>query len=132
MKILKDYKQSIFGIRYSLFAIVHDNRRKKYCYYVNAIGSTNIGDCCFFRSSKKAIFMNKTTLSILGLFYTLYVYSIKWPIVIISAPFLLYFDGCRNFIKDGAWQNNVRFFNWANIVFVIALLLALALVACSM
>lgn len=125
MKILKNYKKSICGVKYSFFAILFDG--KKYWYYLNYLGSSKIGDCLIYKNYKKNKILNKHVLNTLGVIYTLLIYPFKWPIAFVTAPFFMYFDGCRNFIKDGAWQNNVRFFNWANIVFVIALLLALVL-----
>lgn len=121
MKILKAYKQSIFGVKYRFFAILFDGKTKEYCYYLNYFGSSKIGDCLIYKNKKKTKILNKQTLNILGVLYTLIVYPIKWPIAIISAPFYMYFDGCRNFVRDRAWQNNVRFFNWTNIVIVIIL-----------
>jgi len=126
MKILKAYKQSIFGVKYKLFTVFFDNKTKQYCYYTNALGTGNVGDCCIYKSKTKSSFLNKYSLSIIGIFYTVYVYTFKWPFAIISAPFYMYFDGCRNFVKDRAWQNNVRFFNWANIAIIIILSCLLA------
>lgn len=127
MKILKAYKQSIFGVKYKLFTVIFDNKTKQYCYYTNALGTSNVGDCLIFKNKEKSKFFNKYTLPIIGVFYTIYTYTFKWLFAIISAPFWMYFDGCRNFIRDRAWQNNVRFFNWINIVLIIALTLILAL-----
>ena len=127
MKTLKNYQKNIFGVKHKLFTVIFNKKTKQFCYYTNALWTTNVGDCLFYRSKTKSKLLNKVTLTIVGLFYTIYVYTLKWPIIILSAPFLMYFDGCRNFIRDRAWQNNVRFFNWTNIVLIIALSLLAAL-----
>lgn len=126
MKILKAYKQSIFGVKYKLFTVIFNNKTKAYCYYTNALGTSNVGDLCIYKNKSKSKIFNKFTLTIIGLFYTVYVYTLKWPFAIVSAPLWMYYDGCRNFVRDRAWQNNVRFFNWANIAIIIILSCLLA------
>lgn len=127
MKILKNYQKTIFGVKYKLFTVIFNNKTKQYCYYTNALGTSNISDCCIYKSKSKSKIFNKHTLTTIGLFYTIYTYTFKWTFAIILAPFWMYFDGCRNFIRDRAWQNNVRFFNWSNIILIITLSLWLAL-----
>lgn len=127
MKILKNYKKTIFGVKYKFFTVIFNDKTKQYCYYTNAIGTSNVGDCMIYKSRDKSVVFNKYTMLIIGVFYTIYTYTLKWPFAIISTPFLMYCDGCRNFIRDKAWQNNVRFFNWSNIIIIIALSLWLAL-----
>jgi hypothetical protein len=122
MKILKNYQKTIFGVKYKLFTVIFNNKKKQYCYYINALGTSNVGDCMIYKSKEKSKLLNKYTMRFIGIFYTIYTYTLKWPFAIISAPLYMYFDGCQNFIKDRAWQNNVRFFNWSNIVLVLFLL----------
>ena len=121
MKILKNYEKTIFGVKYKLFTVIYDKKSKLYCYYINALGTENVGDYLVYKNKVKSKFFNKFTLTVIGLFYTVFVYILKWSIVIILAPFYMYFDGCLNFIRDRANQNNVRFFNWTNIFLIIIL-----------
>jgi len=127
MKILKNYKKKIFGVKYKLFTVIFNGNTKQYCYYTNALGTSNVGDYMIYKNKEKSKLFNKYTMTIIGMFYTIYTYTLKWAFAIISVPFWMYFDGCRNFIRAKAWQNNVRFFNWANIAIIIALSLWLAL-----
>lgn len=127
MKILKNYQNSIYGVKYKLFTVIFNIKTKHYYYYVNALWTENIGDTMIHKSKSKSKFLNKHTLPIIGILYTFYKYLLKYPISILVLPFYMYFDGCRNFIKDMAWQNNVRFFNWSNIFLIIILSLWLAL-----
>ena len=125
MKILKNYKRSIYGVKYKFFTVIFNGETKQYCYYVNALGTDNIGDNLIYKNKNKSKFFNKCSMLIIGILYTAYVYTIKWPSSIIAAPFYMYFDGGRNFIRNRAWQNNVMFFNWSNIIIIIALIFIL-------
>ncbi len=127
MKILKNYQRSIYGVKYIFFTVIFNGKTKQYCYYVNALGTKNVGDNLILKKSTKSKLLNKYTMPIIGLIYTVYTYTLKYPIAAIIMPFYRYFDGCKNFIRDRAWQNNVRFFNWANIVLLIALMLVFVL-----
>lgn len=123
MKILRNKNPYIFGVKYSLFTVIFDDKSKQYCYYTNALGTNNLGDCLIYKGKTKSKSLNKYTMFIVGLFYTIYVYTLKWPIAIVSTPLFMYFDGCINFIKNRAWQNNVRFFNLMNIIILILLII---------
>lgn len=125
MKILKNYQRNIFGVKHKLFTVIFNDKTKQYCYYINALGTENVGDCLIHKNKEKSKLFNKYTMPIIGMFWTLFTYTLKWPFAIISAPFWMYYDGGRNFIRDTAWYQNVRFFNWANIVIIIALVLIL-------
>lgn len=119
MKKLKNKDTSICGVKYLLFSILHDSSKKEvWGCYVNAIGSGNVGDCLVYKGASRSRFWNKYTLSFVGIFYNLYTFTLKWPMAILGAIFFAYFDGGRNFVRDCAWQNNVRYFNWVNIVLV--------------
>lgn len=123
MELLRKYKRGICGVKYRMFAIMFDDKSSKYHYYVRGAWTDNIGDVLIYKSEKRSRFLNKFTLSIIGVFYSIFKYLIAYPFAVITAPFYMYIDGCRNFIRNSAWQNNVRFFNWVNIIMVILLLL---------
>lgn len=47
---------------------------------------------------------------------------------LIRYPFYVYKDGCKNFINNGAWANNVREFNWINFIgFIITSIISIIL-----
>lgn len=127
MKILKNYQKTIFGVKYKLFTVIFNDKTKQYCYYTNALWTSNVGDCMIYKNKEKSKFFNKYTMSIIGIFYTIYTYTFKWPLLIILIPFKMYFEGGKNFILDTAWYQYVRFFNWTNIVIIIALILILVI-----
>ena len=68
MKILKNYQKTIFGVKYKLFTVIFNDKTKQYCYYMNALGTSNVGDCCIYKSKSKSKIFNKHTLTIIGLF----------------------------------------------------------------
>lgn len=126
MKRLHNFEMSIYGFKRRLYTVIKNTKTNNYYYYLNAFITDNEGDVMIWKSPKKSVLLNRFSLPVLGFIYSLYTFSFKWPFAIISAPFYMYFDGCRNFVRDRAWQNNVRFFNWANIVIVIILACLLA------
>lgn len=76
-----------------------------------------------YESKKRPIFRNICLISIP--FYLLLPFSL-----IIVSMFLLigmYIEGAVNFYKDTAWQNSVRYFNWANIFLILVLLILLTI-----
>jgi hypothetical protein len=127
MKILKNHSKIIFGVKHKLFTLIFNTKTKKYYYYVNALGTKKIGDCLIYKSKEKSKLFNKYTMRLIGLFYTAYSYTLKWPFMIITTPFLMYLEGCKNFIQNRVWQDNVRFFHWVNIVIIIVLLFLIVL-----
>jgi len=126
MKRLHNFEMSIYGFKRRLYTVIKNTKTNNYCYYLNAFITDNEGDVMIWKSPKKSVLLNRFSLPVFGFIYSLYTFILKWPFAIISAPFYMYFDGCRNFVRDRAWQNNVRFFNWANIVIVIILSCLLA------
>lgn len=127
MKRLQNYQKTICGFKRRLYTVIKNQKTNNYCYYLNAFITVDQGDVMIWKSSKKSFWLTKYTLPVLGFIYSLYTFSLKWLFVIISAPFYMYFDGCRNFVRDRSWQNNVRFFNWSNVVIIIILSCLLAL-----
>jgi len=123
MKRLQNYQKSICGFKRRLYTVIKNQKTNNYCYYLNAFITDNEGDVMIWKSSEKSLLLNKYTLPAFGFIYSLYTFTIKWPFAIIIAPLYMYFDGCKNFVRNRAWQNNVRFFNWVNIIIIVVLLL---------
>ena len=126
MKILKNKERRACGIEYPLFAIMKDLKDGKYHYYIQVYKA---GDDFNYHFSKgnKSWWLNKVTLSILGALLTVAHYSLLIPIAYLLWPFLHYYDGAKNFIKNCAWQDNVRFFNWCNFIVIPLLIVWLIL-----
>ena len=127
MKRLKNYEKTICGIEYLLFAIIKNQKTSKYCYYISAPWSTNVCDRMIYKSKSKSIVLNKYTLSFLGSLYTLLVCTVAYPIMAVYIPIYMYFDGARNFIRDRAWAQNERYFNWCNMFIIAGLIVWLVL-----
>lgn len=119
MKIIKNYRRSIYGVKYTFFTVVFNGETKHYHYYINTLWTKNIGDILVFRNKSKSKYLNKYTLQVIGVVFTIYKYSIYYPLSLIVSPLLMYIDGCTNFIKNTAWNDNVRYFNWVNIAVII-------------
>ena len=121
MQILREVNGKFYGIKRTLYTVIFSRKRKKYCYYLNAYNTKNLGDTMISKSANKSMYLNKYTLPILGLLYTIYQYTLKVSLVILYVPLFMYFDGCRNFMRDKSWYQNVRYFNWINILIIIFL-----------
>lgn len=123
MKRLHNYEMSIYGFKRSLYTVIKNTKTNNYYYYLNAFITSNEGDVMIWKNHKKSVLLNSFSLPVLGFIYSMYTFTIKWPFAIILAPLYMYFDGCKNFVRDRAWQNNVRFFNWTNILIIVVLLI---------
>ncbi len=83
------------------------------------------GDSRFkiYESKKKPLFRNLYLITIL--------FAPITPLVVIllipTAFVLQYIEGAKNFIRDSAWVNNVRLFNWSNIAIIFLLVIWLFL-----
>jgi len=78
-------------------------------------------------SKKKPLFRNITILAILLYLFRIVFSVIGFVLVILLFPLVNYLEGAKNFIKDCAWVQNVRFFNWVNFIGVIILAIILIL-----
>jgi hypothetical protein len=121
MKTLRNYEKTICGVEYPLFAIIKSQKDRKYYYYISMPWSSNIGDRMIYKSKTKSTLLNKYSLSMLGVLYTALMCIVFYPLLLIAYPLYSYFDGAINFIKNGAWVTNVRFFNWCNIFIMFSL-----------
>lgn len=125
MKILKNEYKTVFGVKKPFFSVVYDAQAKLFYYYINAILTQNDGDLFIYKGSEKSKIFNKYTMTFLGVIYSIYGYLIAMPISIILLPFSMYLEGAKNFIKDCAWYEHVRFFNYVNFIALIVLVLFL-------
>lgn len=70
---------------------------------------------CLYRKDKKPKFRFIRVISV--------VMGLLFPVMLITAftrgLLNIYFSGLRNFVKDSAWQDNVREFTWATLVMLV-------------
>lgn len=111
MKIIKLNRPKLLIRAFKLWFFTYGKINDSYQIEVNIfdVGLT------LYKSEKKPWFRNLLILNlVLGLAAIL-----AHIIVFIFWFFQMYVDGARNFIKDGAWVQNVREFNWINIIALI-------------
>ena len=111
IKKFRDKKRNVCAI-YNRFFRVIKNSKGIYFYEFSDFSSMEFRE--FYRG-KRIRFLNRYVIyTITFLFNTIGV-----PLLFLCYYPYAYFDGARNFIKDGAWYQNVRFFNWVNLILLI-------------
>lgn len=121
MKTIRNRRGSFYGKTFYPFGRIVKAKQKdksfKYYYQINVALSDALIDVM---SSRKKVFgLNKYTVSLLSI-----IFNALWiPFIIIAYPIKMYFEGGYNFIKDSNWIQNVRFFNWLNLIFLFILLI---------
>jgi len=115
IKKFKEPNRNVCAI-YNKFFRVIKNSKGIYFYEFADFSSLEYRE---FYKGKKVKFLNK---------YAMYIITIVFNIIIIPILFILYFpmcyfDGAKNFIKDTAWYENVKFFNWVNFILSIVYLI---------
>ena len=114
IKRFREPKRNVCAIYNRYFRIIK-NSKGIYFYEFSDLFSKEYRQ---FYKGKRLKFINK---------YFIYAVTVLYNTIGIPSLFLLYypfayFDGARNFIKDGVWANNVKFFNWVNFILLIILL----------
>lgn len=122
MKALKNYEKTIAGVKHRLFTVIKNQNKSYFYYYLNGAFTQKAGDVMIYRSQSKSKLLNKYTLSFLGVIYSLLKYLVFLPGIFILYPVINYINGCKNFLKNRANITDVRFFNWVNILAMLALL----------
>ena len=121
MQKSKNLHHKIFGYKSKLFRVYNVKLKGKsiYKYQFRIYDKYRTVK----ESENKSKLWNRYTLSAL----TVIIGIICIPIAAILYLPYIYFDGGYYFIIDSSWVQNVRFFNWANIILIIALTVALFL-----
>ncbi|MBX9889548.1 MAG: hypothetical protein K2Y30_16650 [Flavobacteriaceae bacterium] len=113
-KKLCNYEKNVFGYQNAFFRILRNTKHDYYYYGFFDVTSQK------YLQAHKGIKLRSVKPWMLSIFSV--IFSILTPIPLFIAFIITsYFDGGKNFIKDSAWYQNVRFFNWANIVLLIIL-----------
>ena len=125
MERLRNYEKTACGVGFALFTVIKNQKKSKYYYYISAPWHSSLtSDRMIYKGKSKSLLLNKYTLSVLAIIYTILLALIVYPVTVIVSPIYMYFDGGRNFVRDTAWAQNVRYFNLCNI-FIILILLVL-------
>ena len=76
-----------------------------------------------YQSKKKPLFRNLYVITALFLPICPLIISLIYPL----SWLIYYIEGAKNFIRDSAWCDGVRFFNWVNIALIFGLAICLFL-----
>ena len=87
----------------------------KYQLDINWLFGSNDAMKRIWSSSKRPIFRN---INILGAF-ALMLSCVMFPFLVLYAIGLTYINGANNFYKDTSWVEDVREFNWMNIIIMV-------------
>ena len=67
-----------------------------------------------------------------NIWFLTFIFSFLLPIAYLSYPIIvfstIYLEGAINFVRNTAWQQSVREFNWINIIIIIVLIILLIFV----
>lgn len=105
----------MFGFGNYFFRIIRHTDKNIYAYGFRIVF---VGYRVLYSGKNKLKVLNSFSLTIIFL-----IVNLIWipTITILFFPYR-YLDGARNFIRDTAWYQNVRFFNWINFILIIILL----------
>jgi len=117
IKKFRNYKQNTCAIYNKFFRIVK-NSKGFYNYEFSDFLSMEFRQ---FYKGKKIFFLNRYVIYLITFLYN----TIGVPLLFLCYYPFAYFEGMKNFIKDTAWYQSVRFFNWINFILVIVLLFIL-------
>ena len=117
MKILKNNQKTLYGVKHKLYSVIYSTKGF-YSYYSSVFWNDNIGNF-FYKTKRKSKLLNRYTLPLVSIIYQIFKFSIVYPVFGLLYPFKMYFDGGYNFVRDTAWYENVRYFNWCNIFMII-------------
>lgn len=109
---LQNSRKTMFGFGNFIFRIIRNTDKKTYSYGFRVLF---VDYRVLYSGSGKIKILNPFTLSLIFC-----IVNLLWvPFITIAFLPYMYFDGARNFIRDTAWYQNVRFFNWVNIVLIL-------------
>lgn len=100
---------------YNKFFRVIKNSKGIYFYEFVDFSSMKYVQCY---KGKKTIFLNRYVIYLITFLFN----TIGIPLLFLCYYPFAYFEGASNFIKDTAWYQNVRFFNWVNFILLILFL----------
>lgn len=122
MKVFRDKYRGICNVQFRLFAIVKKTATGRY-YYLIRSNTAIWSEWQQLYSGKKVKALNKYTLPIicvlfnvivLPIFYITWIGVIEW--------IYQYFDGMRNFVRNTAWYQNVRYFTWVTMLALVIMI----------
>jgi hypothetical protein len=116
---VKTDRYTIVGITNG-YASYGRNAKGKYRLEVNLdLGVWGRNKIKLYQGDKKPFFKNLWLITLITIPFV--------PLTIILIPIIafwdMYFEGAVNFVRDKAWQESVRAFNWINIVLIVVLVI---------
>lgn len=122
MKIIRNSSVGFFNMQYDLFAVAKSTHTGKYGYFISSSKRFWSDWQVIYKGKKKQKLFNKYTLPIIWALFNF----IVLPFIIIIWYGALewvfsYFDGMKNFIRNKAWVNNVRYFTWVTMIALIVM-----------
>lgn len=109
---LKNARKTMVGFGNVIFRIIRNTDKNTYSYGFRILF---MDYKVLYSGSGKLKILNPFTLSLIFC-----IVNLLWvPFITIAFLPYRYFDGARNFIRNTAWYQNVRFFNWVNIALIL-------------
>lgn len=116
---LKNYRKTMVGFGSLLWRIVRHTDKDIYAYGFRdfILGEYRV----LYSGNNKLKILTPLVISIIGI-----VFNMFWiPFVVITYIPYSYFEGAKNWITDSGWIDNVRFFNYVNLILVVVLTITL-------
>lgn len=115
IKKFKDSDRKVCAIYNKFFRVV---KNSKGIYFYELVDFSSLEYRRFYKG-KKTKFINKYVIYLVTFLFNLIVVPL---LILLYYPFS-YFDGCKNFIKNGVWCKNVRLFNYINFILLVLFIL---------
>jgi hypothetical protein len=119
LKRFREPKRNVCAIYNRFFRIIK-NSKGVYFYEFSDLFSKEYRQ---FYNGKRLKFINRYFIYLITTLYNI----IGIPLLFLCYYPFAYFEGCKNFIKDTGWYENVKFFNWINFILLIILLIRMLL-----
>lgn len=110
------------SVKFPLFAVGKFIEKNQYDYFIRTSKNIWFKEWIHIYSSKgkKVRFLNRITLPVISILFNAFVVTPLFIAFLLVGVWVYnYFDGCRNFVRNKAWVQNVRYFNWCNIVLLL-------------
>lgn len=117
---LKNHNRTIFGFGSVFFKILRNTKKDHYAYYFyDFVHDSNR----LLHQGVKIKILTPFLITVWCVVFNILVF----PISVTTYVPIRYFNGAKNFIKDSAWYQDVRFFSWVNFILLICALIFILL-----